>query len=310
MEHGVRQRRSEQAVNVGLVANIILAVTKTGAGILGNSSALLADGINSTSDVAYYIAVKIFSRLAGKPPDQEHPYGHRQFESVAAVVVGAFVIATAIAIFFDSIDKLLALWQREAEPPGKMSFVLVLIGAGTVVLKICLTVWTARLGRRTENPALIALAADHRNDVAAALAATLGVLLARAGHFWVDPLAGAMVAVFVLKTGVEILRDSSMNLVYSAPPAELTARIERTLREVVGIEDVEDVGVHRLGPYLVINACIGVNGAMSIAEGDAISTLAEESLRSEFDLVREVHIHVHPERGRRAPAFGDNVEGK
>ena len=86
------------AVAFGLIANIGLAIVKTAVGILGHSPALLADGINSTSDVAYYVVVGIFMRESHKPPDAEHPYGHRQLESIAALIIGSFVITTAIAI--------------------------------------------------------------------------------------------------------------------------------------------------------------------------------------------------------------------
>jgi cation diffusion facilitator family transporter len=96
-----RNRKGNQAVVIGLLANIFLAGLKTSIGILGHSPALLADGINSTSDVAYYIVVSIFVRLAGKPADEEHPYGHNQLESIGALVVGSFVITTAVAIFWN-----------------------------------------------------------------------------------------------------------------------------------------------------------------------------------------------------------------
>ena len=95
MTTGERQKKTILAVNVGLIANTILAFLKTGVGIIGHSPALLADGINSTSDVAYGIVVRIFMLLSGKPADEEHPYGHDRLESIAAVVVGAFVITTA-----------------------------------------------------------------------------------------------------------------------------------------------------------------------------------------------------------------------
>ena len=95
-----RSKLSNQAVSLALIANVMLAVLKTSIGILGNSGALLADGINSTSDVVYNIVVSIFVRAAHKPADEEHPYGHTQFESVGALVVGAFVITTAITIFY------------------------------------------------------------------------------------------------------------------------------------------------------------------------------------------------------------------
>src|SRR5512145_2851684 len=105
-----RQRQSFLAVNLGLTVNIFLAALKVSIGILGHSPALLAEGVNSTSDVAYYVAVAIFMRLAHKPADEEHPYGHTQLESIASLVVGAFVLTTAVAIFWDSINTVFDLF--------------------------------------------------------------------------------------------------------------------------------------------------------------------------------------------------------
>ncbi len=98
-------KRNLRAVNLALLANAGLAALKTAIGILGHSPALLADGINSTSDVAYGIIVKIFIRMARKPADDAHPYGHRQLESIAALIIGAFVLTTAVAIFWDAVNR-------------------------------------------------------------------------------------------------------------------------------------------------------------------------------------------------------------
>ena len=107
-----------RAVHSGLAANFLLAVLKTGAGIFGHSPALLADGINSTSDVAYYLVITVFMRLARKPADDEHPYGHSQLDTIAALVVGAFVITTAIAIFWDAVNDVYDLATGEKRPLG------------------------------------------------------------------------------------------------------------------------------------------------------------------------------------------------
>src|SRR5512137_887999 len=107
------EQRSMRAVHSGLAANVLLAVLKTGAGIFGHSPALLADGINSTSDVAYYLVITVFMRLARKPADEEHPYGHSQMDTIAALVVGAFVITTAIAIFWDAMNDVYDLASGE-----------------------------------------------------------------------------------------------------------------------------------------------------------------------------------------------------
>ena len=104
-----RNHRSALAVNLALAANVLLAVLKTSVGIIGHSPALLADGVNSTSDVAYTLVVAIFMRQARKPADEAHPYGHSQLESIASLVVGAFVITTGIAIFWDAVNNVFDL---------------------------------------------------------------------------------------------------------------------------------------------------------------------------------------------------------
>ena len=117
-DSGRHERRGQMVVNLGLAWNIVLAAGKTAMGIIGHSTALLSDGINSTSDVAYYIVVKIFMKLAGQPPDREHPYGHRQMESIAALTVGSFVITSAIAIFWTAINNFFDRWQGVAAAGG------------------------------------------------------------------------------------------------------------------------------------------------------------------------------------------------
>ena len=152
-----RKRRGILTVNLGLAANVFLAALKTSIGILGHSPALLADGVNSTSDVAYGIVVSVFMRLAGKPPDEEHPYGHSQMESIAAVVVGSFVMTTAIAIFWDAVNNVYDLLAGQGDFSGAAIGAL-WVALLTVALKLGLTIWTQRIGRQTQNAAVLALA--------------------------------------------------------------------------------------------------------------------------------------------------------
>jgi len=293
MEFEHRETRSLFAINLGLIANILLAVLKTVIGMIGHSPALLADGINSTSDVAYYVVVRIFVGLAHKPADDEHPYGHQQLESIAALVVGAFVLTTGVTIFWDSINKVYDLWSGSGDYGGAALGAL-LVAIFTVCLKIALTYITRRIGRQTNNPAIFALAYDHRNDIFAASAAGIGIALGRLGYPWVDPLAGALVALVILRTGIEILRESSANLMDTVPGKELEQRIIRLLSGISAIQQIEEIKAHRFGPYLVINITIGVDGAMSVTRGDQIATQVEHILSREIDLLQRVHVHYHP----------------
>ena len=159
-----RDRKSLWAINLGLGINIILSAVKTTFGIIGHSPALLAEGINSTSDVAYYVVAGIFMRLADKPPDNEHPYGHRQLENIASLVVGAFVVATAVAVFWDAVNKMWNLLDGASTSLGSHPFAL-WIALGTVFIKLYLFFYVRKLGKETHNPVVDALAYDHPNDI-------------------------------------------------------------------------------------------------------------------------------------------------
>ncbi len=282
---------------LGLCANILLALVKTTIGILGHSQALLADGINSTSDVVYYSVVALFMRMARKPPDEEHPYGHRQLESVAALVVGAFVITTAIAIFWDSVNSTFDLLSGARVAPI-VAWASLFVAVGTVVVKTGLTLYTYRVAKRTGNVAMSALAADHRNDILSAGAASVGILLGRLGYPWVDPFAGAIVALFVLRTGIGIVRDTTADLMDTTLKRGVRKEIEEIARSVVGVREIDEIRAHRFGPFLVLNLTIAVDGLLSVDAGDDIATAVENAVTDRMNLVREVHVHYHPEHHR------------
>lgn len=288
-----RHQQGLLAVNVGLAANTLLAILKTSVGIIGHSPALLADGINSTSDVAYGIVVKVFMRLSGKPADEEHPYGHDRLESIAAVVVGAFVITTAISIFWSSINNVYELLTKVSDFQGASQLAL-WIALFTIILKIWLSYWTSRIGSLTNSSVIIALAADHRNDIFSALAATVGIIFGQMGFLWVDPLAGGIVSIIILLTGVEIIRESAADLMNTLPGKDLTADIHDKLKSLDEVLDVEEIHGHRFGFYMVVNITIGVSPDFTVAEGDRIATRVEEVLIKEIDYMRRVFVHYHP----------------
>lgn len=290
-----RKIKSLAAIRLGLFSNVILAVVKTGVGVLGHSPALLADGINSTSDVAYYLVVEVFMRVAGKPPDEQHPYGHYQIESIGALVVGSFVITTAIAIFWNALDVMFDLFVGQSDFSGA-SIVALWVALATIFIKILLFLYTNRLGGQINNPAVLALAQDHRNDIYSAGAAAVGIFMGYLGYLWVDPLAGALVSLLILQTGIVILRDSTFDLMDTIPGKSLNKEIAALLDNIPQVEQIDEIKAHRFGPYLVINITICVDGSMSVVRGDQIATQVEQVLKGGIDLVRTVHVHYHPSK--------------
>jgi cation diffusion facilitator family transporter len=288
-----RSRDSNLAVSLGLIANFFLALAKTIVGLVGHSQALLADGINSTSDVAYYVVVSVFMRQAAKPADNEHPYGHSQMESIASLIVGAFIMTTGITIFWNSVSDVFA-WYNGAGNEQTAAPITLIVALATVIVKTFLYFYTRILARRTGNPAVLALTYDHRNDILSAAGVVVGIFMSLRGYPWVDPLVGALVALLVLRTGVEIVRQSSADLMDDVPSADLACQISSLLQDIPEVIQLEEMHAHRFGPYFVVNLTIGVDGSLSISEGDAIATRVEETLYSSIDLLRRVYVHYHP----------------
>ncbi len=291
--NAAREKLSHRAVNLGLVANIFLALVKTIVGIWGHSHALLADGVNSTSDVVYYVIVKIFLRLSHKPPDAEHPYGHRQFETIAALVVGSFIITTAAAIFWNAISTAFELITGSIDSE-EISILALIIAIFTVLLKIFLTLWTHRAGARTGNAAVEALASDHRNDIYASSAASIGILLGKMGLPWVDPLAGALVALFILRIGIEILRDTTADLMDTVPGYALAKQIREELSGVEEIRKIIEIHAHRFGPAFVINLTIGLDSSLSVEEANRIAITIKDTLYTRMEYVLKIYVDYQP----------------
>jgi cation diffusion facilitator family transporter len=187
-----------------------------------------------------------------------------------------------------------------AEVAPTVAWISLFVALGTIVAKIGLTLFTSRIGRQTRNVAILALAADHRNDILSASAASLGILLGRLGYPWVDPLAGALVALVVLRTGIEIVRDTASELMDTTLDRTVRTQIEAITRGIAGVLAVDAIRAHRFGPYLVLNLTITVDGGLSVAEGDAIASRVEAELERQMSLVREVHVHFHPRSARPA----------
>jgi cation diffusion facilitator family transporter len=291
---GRRRAATQRAVMLGLWVNAFLALMKMTVGILGNSQALRADGINSLADVVYYIVMRIFVTLSAKPADEEHPYGHQQFESIAAVVVAAFVITTGLSIFWDAVNNAVTIVSSDGAVHKPLRLFSLYAACATIVIKVGLLLHAHSVARRTRSIAVWALARDHRNDMIASGGAGIGIVCALAGYPLWDPIAGALVAVVVMKTGADILRESSRELMDTVPSKKIDAHVRRIAAATEGVQRVDEVHAHRFGPYLVLNVAIAINGDLRVAHGEEIASTVEQQLYTQIENLGRVYIHVHP----------------
>jgi cation diffusion facilitator family transporter len=290
---------SDFTVNLGLFYNIVLALFKTVFGIIGHSTALLADGIMSTSDVVYYIAVKICLKMANKPADEEHPFGHKQMELIASIVIAAFIITTAITIAWTSIDTFFDLYAGEAEASKVSIFTLLAfyIAIFAFVSKIILATYTQYIGNKTKNPAIKALATDHLNDIFSAVAVIVGIAFTVVFHIpWVDPIAGVLVSFFILRTGIEILKDAANGLMDISPNEEMQGLVAQAIDTFPEEIKIESILSHRYGNFYSLNITIGITPEMSISQADNLADNIEKRLLEMDTYLKYVFIHYHPKK--------------
>ncbi|MBD3242642.1 MAG: cation diffusion facilitator family transporter, partial [Chitinivibrionales bacterium] len=200
---------------------------------------------------------------------------------------------TGLAIFWDSVNSAYDLLTgAQAQRPIRLFTLLVALA--TIAAKVGLLVHARSVGTRIQSIAVLALARDHRNDIVASAGAAVGILFGILGYRFLDPVAGALVAIVVAKTGVDILRESAQELMDTVPSRDIDAQIRGSIAEVPEVQTVEAVHAHRFGPYFVANITIGVEGSQTVDKGNEIAHAVEQHLYQNVDMLRKVYIHYHP----------------
>ena len=211
----------------------------------------------------------------------------------ASIIVGAFVLSTAVAIFWDSLNKVYDYFAGKGNQSETTVLALAVVFF-TIIVKIILSWYTSKVGKENSSSAITAVAKDHRNDILSAGAAGVGILFNLLGFLWIDPLAGAFVALFILKTGVQIIRDSAEELMRTSPESSVYREIERNVKQISGVDGIEEVYVQYFGMYMMINITIFVNGEISVREGDLVADKVEEILYKNIEYLKKVNVHFHP----------------
>ena len=295
-----RATRASQVTWLSVVVNTVLMGLKLLAGLWGHSSALVADALHSASDFATDFAVLIGMRLAQRPQDGDHPYGHGKYETLAAVLVGIALAAVGVAITFHAGHTILGAWVWDSYPQQPTLFALI-AALVSIVIKELLYQLTIRVARETQNDALLANAWHHRSDALSSIGTAVGAgAAAFLGGAWVllDALAAVVVGVILLKIAWEIVRDSLDKLMEQGMSAEENAQIYQLVHAVSGISEPHHLRSRRVGTVAVIELHFRVNPEMTVREGHELATQVERNLRSVFGQDAILTVHVEPEKVR------------
>jgi len=276
---------------VGALVNAVLIALKFTAGIYGHSQALIADAVHSVSDLFTDVVVLVGLKVGRKEPDERHHFGHARLETLASFIVGLALIATALYL---GIEAALNIYRHTECHPTKLA----LIGAGvSIVLKEALYHYTVRVGRRVKSKLIVANAWHHRSDSLSSVAVLIGVTGALIRPTWhaLDAYAALLVSFFIVKVGLDILRDSLREFTDTAPPSEIIDTIRACARGVPGVLDIHDLRVRTSGGQYQMETHIVVDGQLTVFEGHRIAEAVESCLAEEVADLDRVIVHVDPE---------------
>lgn len=290
--------RGMRASMLGLVANLLLALGKLTAGILGSSHALIADAIESLGDVFGSLIVWRGLKIASRPPDPEHPYGHGKAEPIAAALVAVLLIMAGAGIAIQSIHEI----RSPHRGPAAFTLVVLLV---VIAIKEGLFQRVHRVGRTIGSAVVHTDAWHHRSDAITSAAAAVGIAVAiigGKGYEVADDWAALFASGVILVTGMRLLRRPTEELMDRSPEPGLAERVTRVAENRPGVHRVEKLLMRKMGLYYVADMHLEVSPTMTVFEGHEIAHRVKEAVREELPELVELTIHIEPARPGTRPA--------
>jgi len=275
---------------LGLYVNLALAAIKFAAGILGRSQALVADAIHTLTDLTTDIAIIAGSHYWSRPPDENHPYGHRRLETLVTVFIGVALIAAGVGIGWKAVST---LHEQHASPPG---WIAVFAAVISIVCKEIIYRWTAATGRRVKSTSLAANAWHHRTDALSSVPVVIAVAGARIFPGWsfLDHLGAVVVSIFILHASFKIIWPGLSELIDVGVPTEIRKRIRDIALKNENVLQVHDIRTRYISSSIQVDLHIVVEGLITVREGHNIADDVKARIMDVIPEVLDVVVHVDP----------------
>ena len=279
----------------GAVVNVVLAVAKLVAGIVGRSAAMTADAIHSFSDLVSDVIVLVMVKVASRGNDKDHEYGHGKVETRATVAVALLLRAVGGKMLADGVSRIAGFFRGEQMVvPGMIAFWAALV---SIAVKEALYQWTAYVGRKFDSPAVVTNAWHHRSDALSSVGSAVGIALASLlGGKWaiMDSVVACAISIFIIRIGVKMALPALRELTEASLPEETENEIRDVILSVDGVLDVHAMKTRKTGPDIIIESHIVVDPEMTVFQAHLLTEYAEDRLRERFGQKTQISLHVEP----------------
>ena len=277
---------------VSIIANIALSLLKLLAGILAKSGAMVSDAVHSASDVFSTFVVIAGVKMAGKQPDQEHPYGHERMECVASLLLAVVLAGTGLGIGYQGIQKIIGQSGEELAVPGVLALAAAVV---SVAVKELMFRYTRRAAKQINSGALMADAWHHRSDALSSVGAFIGILGARLGMPAADPIASVVICLFIEKAAVEIFRDAVDKMVDKACPAEVEAEMRKVILNTPDVCGIDELKTRLFGAKMYVEVEILMDASKTLVEAHDAAEAVHDAIEAHFPAVKHCMVHVNPD---------------
>lgn len=291
----VREKEIYKVTLVGSAVNAMLIVLKFIAGFVGRSSAMVADAVHSLSDFISDVIVLVFVKIAGKPKDKGHKYGHGKFETLATMIIGLLLIGAGIGLMINGTESVIRSLNGDTlERPTMLALIVAIV---SILSKEWLYRYTIREGNKLNSQAVIANAWHHRSDAVSSLGTLIGISGAMfLGDKWriLDPIAAIVVSILIIKSGYDIVKPCISELLEASLPEEKEKEIISLVTSVPGIIYVHNLRTRRIGNGIAVDLHAKMDGNLSLNEAHEKATEAENAIRRKFGDNSIINIHMEP----------------
>ena len=274
-----------------LVGNTLLSLGKLLAGILGHSSAMIADAIHSASDVGSTLMVMIALRIAERKADAGHEYGHERFESLAALFLSLLLGATGLLI---GRDALVTIWNGTYAAAPLPTLLPLAAAVLSILAKEGMFHATRKVAKETASDVLMADAWHHRSDALSSVGSLIGIAGARLGFPVLDPLAGLVICGFILKSAWDILQPAIERLTDASCDGSTEESMREAISSVEGVERIDLLHTRRFGSRVYMDVEIAADGELRLREAHAIAERVHLLMEERFPEVKHCMVHVNP----------------
>lgn len=286
MENYSDIKQSEKGAWLSLLTYILLSAVKLMIGTASGSQALLADGLNNSTDIIASVAILTGLRISRRPPDSNHSYGHFRAETVAALIASFIMIVVGFQVLYQGINK---FTQPVLETPD---LIAAWTAAGCALVMLAVYSYNIKLARKLNSNAMHAVAQDNRSDALVSAGAFIGIIGSQFGLPWLDPLTATIVGLLICKTAWDIFRKATHDLTDGFDAGELEL-MKQTVAKIDGVESIKDIKARIHGNIVLVDTTVLVDSRLNVVQSHDITEEIEDQLKDHHQ-VSNVLVHIEP----------------